>query len=167
MMKINLEKMHAAAVAASDLLKALANQHRMLILCRLADGEKSGGQLAEFLAILVSTVSQHLALLRRDRLVAGRRDGQMIWYRIESEPALGGAVIPAKILLPIPGRRRRAGPRRRPAGEKSRTKQSDTAIASAGIAVIGQRLGVSRIANRKSFVLVYIQKIDYMDFRNF
>jgi Predicted transcriptional regulators len=79
--------MRDAAGEASELLKALSNQHRLLILCRLIDGEKSVGQLAEFLGIRDSTVSQHLALLRRDRLIAGRRDGQTIWYRIESDVA--------------------------------------------------------------------------------
>nr|WP_113501305.1 metalloregulator ArsR/SmtB family transcription factor [Brucella pseudintermedia] len=86
-MKIDLESMQTAADDACELLKALANRHRLLILCQLIEGEKSVGQLAEFLGIRDSTVSQHLALLRRDRLIAGRRDGQTIWYRIESEPA--------------------------------------------------------------------------------
>lgn len=86
-MKINAETMQAAADEASELLKALANRHRLLILCQLVDGEKSVGQLAEFLGIRDSTVSQHLALLRRDRLIAGRRDGQTIWYHIESAAA--------------------------------------------------------------------------------
>lgn len=86
-MMIDFDIMQAAADEASELLKALANRHRLLILCQLLDGEKSVGQLAEFLAIRDSTVSQHLSLLRRDRLIAGRRDGQTIWYRIESEPA--------------------------------------------------------------------------------
>lgn len=86
-MKVDLETMQSAAGDASELLKALANRHRLLILCQLIEGEKSVGQLAEFLGIRDSTVSQHLALLRRDRLISGRRDGQMIWYRIESEPA--------------------------------------------------------------------------------
>lgn len=88
-MKIYAETMRAAADEASELLKALANRHRLLILCRLLDGEKSVGQLADFLGIRDSTVSQHLGLLRRDRLIAGRRDGQTIWYRIESGPARG------------------------------------------------------------------------------
>lgn len=79
--------MKNGADLASELLKSLSNRHRLLILCRLADGEHSVGQLAEFLEIRDSTVSQHLALLRRDRIIAGRRDGQTIWYRIESEPA--------------------------------------------------------------------------------
>lgn len=79
--------MRDAADEASELLKALSNQHRLLILCQLIEGEKSVGQLADFLGIRDSTVSQHLALLRREKIIAGRRDGQTIWYRIESEPA--------------------------------------------------------------------------------
>lgn len=84
---IDPEAMRAAADEASELLKSLGNRHRLLLLCRLVQGEQSVGDLAEFLGIRDSTVSQHLALLRRDRIVAGRRDGQTIWYRIESEPA--------------------------------------------------------------------------------
>ena len=79
--------MKAAAEAASALLKSLGNRHRLLILCQLAEGEHSVGQLATFLGIRDSTVSQHLAVLRRDRIIAGRRDGQTIWYRIESKAA--------------------------------------------------------------------------------
>ena len=86
-MKIDPEAMKAGADMASELLKSLSNRYRLLILCRLADGEHSVGQLAEFLEIRDSTVSQHLALLRRDRIIAARRDGQTMWYRIESEPA--------------------------------------------------------------------------------
>lgn len=86
-MKINPESMISGADRASDLLKSLSNRHRLLILCRLTDGEHSVGELAEFLGIRDSTVSQHLALLRRDRIITGRREGQTIWYRIESEPA--------------------------------------------------------------------------------
>lgn len=86
-MIIDPNAMRAAADDASELLKALSNQHRLLILCQLIEGEKSVGQLAEFLGIRDSTVSQHLALLRRERIIAGRRDGQTIWYRIESGPA--------------------------------------------------------------------------------
>ena len=86
-MNVNPDSMQVAADDASELLKALANRHRLLILCQLIEGERSVGQLAVFLGIRDSTVSQHLSLLRRDRIIAGRRDGQTIWYRIESEPA--------------------------------------------------------------------------------
>ena len=84
---VDAAAMQAAADDASALMKALANRHRLLILCRLTDGEKSVGDLAGFLGIRDSTVSQHLALLRREKLVAARREGQTIWYRIASEPA--------------------------------------------------------------------------------
>jgi DNA-binding transcriptional ArsR family regulator len=86
-MKLQAERMHSAADAASELLKGLANRHRLLILCQLIERERSVGELAAFLGVRDSTVSQHLALLRRDGLVAPRRDGQTIWYSISSPPA--------------------------------------------------------------------------------
>lgn len=79
--------MQASADLASALLKSLANSHRLLIVCQLIEKERSVGELAEFLGLRDSTVSQHLALLRRDAIVASRRDGQTIWYSIGSDPA--------------------------------------------------------------------------------
>lgn len=81
------EAMRSAAAAAGGFLKSLGNPHRLMILCALAEGERSVGDLAAFLGIRDSTVSQHLALLRRDGIISGRRDGQTIWYRIESQAA--------------------------------------------------------------------------------
>jgi DNA-binding transcriptional ArsR family regulator len=86
-MKIEAARMQSAVDAASNLLKALANRHRLLILCQLIGQERSVGELAGFLGIRDSTVSQHLALMRRDGLVVARRDGQTIWYSISSAPA--------------------------------------------------------------------------------
>lgn len=86
-MKIKIERMQVAADRASELLKAMANRHRLLILCQLVEGERSVGELADFLGIRDSGVSQHLALLRKDGLVAARRDGQTIWYSIASAEA--------------------------------------------------------------------------------
>jgi DNA-binding transcriptional ArsR family regulator len=86
-MKIRPDAMMAAADAASELLKALANRHRLIIICQLSDRERSVGELAELLGVRDSTVSQHLALLRKDGLVRARRDGQTIWYSIASGPA--------------------------------------------------------------------------------
>jgi DNA-binding transcriptional ArsR family regulator len=79
--------MNAAADRACELLKSLANRHRLLIVCQLIEGERSVGELAGFLGIRDSTVSQHLALLRKDGIVSARRDGQTIWYSIASAPA--------------------------------------------------------------------------------
>jgi DNA-binding transcriptional ArsR family regulator len=86
-MKVDAEMMERAADQASELLKALANRHRLLIICQLIDGERSVGELAEFLNLRDSTVSQHLALLRKDGLVSARREAQTIFYSIASEPA--------------------------------------------------------------------------------
>jgi len=86
-MKINSDIMEAAADQASELLKALSNRHRLLIICQLINGERSVGELAQSLDLRDSTVSQHLALLRKDGLVSARRDAQTIYYSIESDPA--------------------------------------------------------------------------------
>jgi DNA-binding transcriptional ArsR family regulator len=82
-----MARMQAAADRAEELLKAMSNRHRLLILCQLVERERSVGELAEFLGIRDSGVSQHLALLRKDGLVATRRDGQTIWYSIASAEA--------------------------------------------------------------------------------
>lgn len=86
-MKIEMSRMEAAADRTSELLKALANRHRLLILCQLIDRPRSVGELADALGVRDSTVSQHLALLRKDGLVTTRREGQTIWYSICSDPA--------------------------------------------------------------------------------
>jgi DNA-binding transcriptional ArsR family regulator len=86
-MKMDISRILAAADDASGLLKAMANRHRLIIVCQLVEQERSVGELAELLNIRVSTVSQHLALLRKDGLVTARRDGQTIWYSIGSPQA--------------------------------------------------------------------------------
>jgi DNA-binding transcriptional ArsR family regulator len=86
-MKIKIEDMLIAADGASALLKALANRHRLIIICQLIERERSVGELAGLLELRDSTVSQHLALLRKDGLVRARRDGQTIWYSVGGGPA--------------------------------------------------------------------------------
>jgi ArsR family transcriptional regulator, virulence genes transcriptional regulator len=86
-MKVDPKSMTTAADHAADLLKSLANRHRLLIVCQLIDKERSVGELAAFLGIRDSTVSQHLAVLRREEIVSARRDGQVIWYSIGSASA--------------------------------------------------------------------------------
>lgn len=76
-----------AADAASDLLKALANPHRLMILCHLTEGERTVGDLAGLLGVRVSTLSQHLGLLRRDDMVTARRVGQTVRYSVTHGPA--------------------------------------------------------------------------------
>lgn len=79
--------MLAAAEKASELLKSLANRHRLLIVCQLMEGERSVGELTKFVGIRDTTMSQHLALLRKDGIVTARRDGQTVFYSIASGPA--------------------------------------------------------------------------------
>ncbi|MDA4846874.1 ArsR/SmtB family transcription factor [Hoeflea poritis] len=67
---------------ASELLKALSHETRLLILCILTEGEKSVSDLEGMLSMPQATVSQQLARLRFDRLVMARRDGRMIYYSI-------------------------------------------------------------------------------------
>ena len=68
----DLDTMREHAHEAAQLLKALANENRLLLLCTLAQGELSVGQLNEQVALSQSALSQHLALLRRDGLVKTR-----------------------------------------------------------------------------------------------
>ena len=69
---------------ASDLLKALSHESRLLILCLLAEGEKSVSELEESMKMPQAAVSQQLARLRFDRLVHTRREGRVIYYSIAS-----------------------------------------------------------------------------------
>ena len=85
-MKVNVAAMRQSADQAAEFLKSLGNRHRLLILCQLLDAERSVTDLSQFLAVRNSTVSQHLALLRREGLVKARRDGQTIWYRSTAIP---------------------------------------------------------------------------------
>jgi DNA-binding transcriptional ArsR family regulator len=75
------------AKRASDFLKALAHESRLIILCILADGEKSVGELERELSLRQPTVSQQLARLRADGLVSTRRDGKIIYYSLASDEA--------------------------------------------------------------------------------
>ncbi|CAN0504513.1 unnamed protein product, partial [Phaeothamnion confervicola] len=70
------------ARSAADLLRVLANPHRLQVLCGLRTGELSVGQIADHVDLSQSALSQHLARLRLDRVVATRRQGQTIYYRI-------------------------------------------------------------------------------------
>ncbi|WP_420347712.1 ArsR/SmtB family transcription factor [Pelagibius sp.] len=82
-----MEDMMANARYASDFLKAIAHENRLLILCMLVDGEKSVRDLEILLELRQPSVSQQLARLRADRLVSTRRDGKTIYYSLASEEA--------------------------------------------------------------------------------
>ena len=84
---VDVDRLAESAREATEFLKALAHESRLLILCDLLDGEKSVGELESFLDLRQSTVSQQLARLRLEGLVAARRDGKTIYYSIASDKA--------------------------------------------------------------------------------
>jgi DNA-binding transcriptional ArsR family regulator len=82
------DDMEVHAESASRLLKAMANPNRLQILCVLGEGELSVGALNQRIPLSQSALSQHLAVLREDGLVATRRESQTIYYRVQPGPAL-------------------------------------------------------------------------------
>lgn len=81
------EDMLASLDRASDFLKALSGRRRLMILCHLWDGEKSVGELVRLTGARDTSVSQQLTLLRKDGIVAARREGQTLYYSIAHEGA--------------------------------------------------------------------------------
>ena len=79
---MNLQEMTQTAEEVSDLMKVLSNKNRLMILCQLVEGEKSVGALARLLDLREASMSQQLALLRKDGLVKTRREGQTIHYAL-------------------------------------------------------------------------------------
>ena len=81
---MNLQELGSKAGAAETLLKALANKHRLMILCELHNGERSVTALQTAIELSQSALSQHLARLREDGLVTTRRESQTIYYSLAS-----------------------------------------------------------------------------------
>jgi len=84
---MDIAMLQGSAKNATELLKVMSNEWRLLILCHLADGEKTVGNLENELGLGQSALSQHLAVLRREKLVCTRRDAQSIYYSLDSEDA--------------------------------------------------------------------------------
>ena len=90
----------AKAAQAAMLLRALGNERRLMILCQLTEGERSVGELQPLVGLSQSALSQHLAVLREEGVVATRRDGQSIWYRICDPAAIKLVATLAEIFCP-------------------------------------------------------------------
>lgn len=88
---MNLNDLLPRAAEAEILLKALANRHRLMLMCELHDGERSVNALVESIGLSQSALSQHLARLRADKLVATRREAQVIYYRL-ADPAVARVI---------------------------------------------------------------------------
>ena len=85
---IDMSAMQAAADAASTLLRTIANENRLLLMCQLSQGEKSVGELEQILGIRQPTLSQQLGILRNKGLVATRREGKQIIYSVSDVRAM-------------------------------------------------------------------------------
>ena len=81
---IDLIALQENAKNATKLLKVMANEWRLLILCHLASEEQTVGDLEAKLQLSQSALSQHLAVLRKEQLVTTRRDAQSIYYSLDS-----------------------------------------------------------------------------------
>ncbi|ADU12334.1 ArsR/SmtB family transcription factor [Asticcacaulis excentricus] len=82
----DLQNLKPNVQRATRMLKLLASEHRLMILCRLFEGEASVSDLADYLGQPIAGTSQHLAKMRAENLVITRRDGQTIYYSI-GDPA--------------------------------------------------------------------------------
>lgn len=110
MLEMPIEKFAAKAEQAAQLLRALAHEARLMVLCQLTNGEMSAGALQVNSDLSQSALSQHLARLRGEGLVGTRRDGQNIYYRISDPSAAKILETLAQIYCP---------PRKKPIGDQS------------------------------------------------
>lgn len=85
--RVTVRRMEKNATRACSVLGAMSNSSRLLILCYLAEGEKSVGELEPLIGLSQSALSQHLAVLRGKHLVRTRRKGQSILYSLASKEA--------------------------------------------------------------------------------
>ncbi|MDO8296599.1 MAG: metalloregulator ArsR/SmtB family transcription factor [Caulobacter sp.] len=106
MLDQSVQELAENARTAADLLRVLANEHRLQVLCALRQGEQSVGQLAGHVGLSQSALSQHLARLRADRVVETRRKGQTIFYRIADDEVMTVLDAVASVMAL---RRQRAG----------------------------------------------------------
>jgi DNA-binding transcriptional ArsR family regulator len=92
--------MQAHAADAAQLLKALGNEQRLMILCHLLDGPLSVSELNQRVALSQSALSQHLALLRELALVSTRREAQTIYYSLPDGPVVRVMALMQEIYCP-------------------------------------------------------------------
>jgi ArsR family transcriptional regulator, virulence genes transcriptional regulator len=82
-LRMDLETFEKRATEVADILRALANERRLMILCKLVEwGEANVTSLCDAVGLSQSALSQHLARMRDEGIVATRRESQTIWYRI-------------------------------------------------------------------------------------
>jgi len=108
---VDLDQLEKSARRAATLLKSMANARRLKILCQLAEGEKSVGELTEVVGLSQSALSQHLMVLRRDGIVTTRRVAQSVFYSLVSREAQAVMVVLYDVFCSGAGRTRLPQPR--------------------------------------------------------
>jgi len=103
---MDLASFQASATEAVRLLRSMANRNRLMVLCELGAGERSVGQLVAAVGLGQSALSQHLAKLRAEGLVATRREAQTIHYRLASPAVVAVIGTLAAIFCPPPKRKK-------------------------------------------------------------
>ena len=98
--RFDLSLFEESAGRAATLLRLLGNERRLMVLCQLADGELSVSEIQSRVGLSQSALSQHLALLREDGVVATRRESQTIYYRIVDHAAMRVIETLAELFCP-------------------------------------------------------------------
>lgn len=84
----DLKQLKASSSSASRLMKLFANEQRLILICKLIDGECSVGELASYAGLGQSAASQHLGKMRAEAVVSTRREAQTIYYRLVDPAAI-------------------------------------------------------------------------------
>jgi ArsR family transcriptional regulator len=104
--QFDLAEFQSQAMEVADILRALANEKRLMILCKLVEwGEANVTALSEAVGLSQSALSQHLAKMRDEKIVTFRRDSQVLWYRI-SDPRIEQLLASLHTLFCPPPKRR-------------------------------------------------------------
>ena len=116
---VNLTDLRSAAAQASGLLRLLANEDRLMLLCQLTQGEQNVSALEDLTGIRQPTLSQQLGVLRNEQVVETRRDGKQIYYRLCNQQVEALLMTLYALFCPIPHR-----PDAKPEAAKTRAKVS-------------------------------------------
>jgi len=116
---LNVEQMREAAGQATAMLRVLANEDRLLLLCQLTQGEVCVSELEELLGIRQPTLSQQLGILRSEEIVSTRREGKKIFYQVSDSRAVSVLATLYGLYCPAPAPAPAPAPKSRSRSERS------------------------------------------------
>lgn len=99
---LDVEQMRKAAGQATAMLRVLANEDRLLLLCQLTQGEACVSELEELLGIRQPTLSQQLGILRTEEIVSTRREGKKIFYQVSDSRVASLLATLYGLYCPVP-----------------------------------------------------------------